>query len=84
MKFHRRLQVGDRVGLLNLHEAYPKMGVVRAIDGNVVAVHKTAGALPFHNMQIEHQTVMVHKSAVRDPNAPKSLFRSLLALWRSL
>jgi hypothetical protein len=81
MKFHRRLQVGDRVGLLNLHEAYPKMGVVRAIDGNVVAVHKTAGALPFHNMQIEHQTVMVHKSAVFDA---QSWLGWLRALWVSL
>jgi hypothetical protein len=78
------LKVGDPVELVGLHPAYPTSGKVRWIVGDIYGVHQTKGALPFHNMQIEHQTVMVHKSAVRDPNAPKSLFRSLLALWRSL
>jgi hypothetical protein len=81
MKFRRQLQVGDVVGLLGLHEAHPKTGVVRAIDGNTVAVHKTTGALPFHNMQIEHQTFWVHKTAVFDA---QSWLGWLKAIWASL
>jgi hypothetical protein len=46
MKFTRQLLVGDVVGLLGLHYGLPLLGIVRAIDGDVVAVHHTTGVFP--------------------------------------
>jgi hypothetical protein len=78
MKLYRQLQLGDTVGLLNLHDAYPKIGVIRHIGNNIVAVHQTRGALPFHNLAVEDQTFWVTKASVFDP---QSFCGWLKALW---
>ena len=78
MKFHRQLLVGDVVGLLGLHDAYPKLGTVREIGNNIVAVHQTAGALPFHNLAIHDQTIWVPKTAIFDP---QTFLAWLKAIW---
>jgi hypothetical protein len=46
MKFRRQLQIGDVVGLLGLHYGLPLLGIVRAIDGDVIACHHTTGLFP--------------------------------------
>jgi hypothetical protein len=78
MKLYRRLLVGDIVGLLNLHDAYPKLGTVREIGNNIVAVHQTRGALPFHNLAIHDQTIWVSRKSIFDP---QTLFGWLKALF---
>jgi hypothetical protein len=80
----QRLKVGDVVELVGLHPAYPTAGTVRHIVGNTVAVHKTTGGTVFHGHLPGHETLWVTAANVCDPNAPKSLFRRLLDVWRSL
>jgi hypothetical protein len=81
MKFHRELKIGDVVGLLGLHEAYPKMGVVRAIDGDVVGVHWTTGGAVFHGCEIHDQTLWVNKSSIFDTRCWAGWLK---AFWRAL
>jgi hypothetical protein len=78
MKLTRTLAVGDVVGLLDLHDAYPKLGTVREIGNNIVAIHRTAGALPFHNLAIHDQTIWVTKASIFDP---QTFLGWLKALW---
>jgi hypothetical protein len=63
MKWNRTLQINDVVGLIGLHHAYPKLGVVQAIDGDVVAVHYTSGGKAFQNTC---PTLWVPRAAVFD------------------
>jgi hypothetical protein len=78
VKFRRQLRIGDVVALIGLNDAYPKLGTVREIGNNIVAVHKTAGALPFHNLAIHDQTIWVPKAAIFDP---QSWAGWLKAMW---
>jgi hypothetical protein len=78
------LKVGDTVELVGLHPAHPTSGVIRHIVGGIYGVHQCSGAHPFYG-STGHETWWVTAAAIRDPNAPpKSLFRRLLDVWRSL
>jgi hypothetical protein len=63
MKFRRQLEVGDVVGLIGLHHAHPKLGIVRWIDGNAIAVHHALGLFP--NTR-PHEILTVPRAAVFD------------------
>jgi hypothetical protein len=66
MKWNKPLQVGDLVGLIGLHHAYPRAGIVRVIDGSTIGIHWLTGAKVFANTSIFEQTLFVHKKSVVD------------------
>jgi hypothetical protein len=81
MKWNRTLQVGDPVGLIGLNAALPKVGVVKAIDGEVVQVYWASGASVLTNKHVHDQKLWVPKAAIFDPNCWVGWLR---LLWRSL